>query len=588
MMDLRPGVAGMSVSIPDRGDHAAYEVALGRAAAEGWARRLHERDATLWTADAEAAAAIEARLGWLDAPAHFTMQIPALEQFGEDARSDGFAAAVVAGMGGSSLAAGVLRDVFGSTPDWLELRILDSTDPAAVAAAVDDLDPLATLFIVATKSGTTTESLAFQADAWERVHAALAAHGAGDESPGALMAAITEPGHSLDSIPHHDDLREVFLDPPDIGGRYAPLTYVGLVPASLIGIDLDPLLGSATAMLEACTALDPGSNPGLALGLAIGTLARAGRDKLTFVADPEIAAFGRWVEHLIAESTGKDGLGIVPIVDEPLGAVDGYARDRVFVRLSLEGSAGPAEPVASTVDATIAALEADGHPVVRIALTDPMDLGGEFVRWEIATAYAGAILGIDPFDQPDVEDTRERARRILAGHEEHRPAESPLVDGGLTLRADAGLERHPGDDAIGFLARHLARARAGDYLALQAFIAPTPGRDAAIARIRRLLRDATGHATTAGYGPRYLHSTGQLQKGGPPTGWFLQLTADHPVDRPIPGRSATFGRLIDAQALGDLGALEARGRPIVSVHLGDDPDAGLERLLGVLSRALEA
>ena len=434
-------------------------------------------------------------------------------------------------MGGSSLAPDVLHRTFGSGDGWLDLRVLDSTDPAAVAASVDDLDPLATLWIVASKSGTTTEPLAFQADAWDRAERALRAHHAPRREHAAeLMVAITDPGRSVEAIPHHDELREVFLNPPDIGGRYSALTYVGLVPASLIGLDLDALLASALAMAGACREPDPESNPGVSLGLAIGTLAKAGRDKLTFVADPAIDSFGAWAEQLIAESTGKHGTGIVPVDREPLGPVESYGPDRVFVRLTLDDGARWAAG-----DALVDAAAAAGHPVIRIEIADPIDVGAEIFRWEVATAIAGAVLGIDPFDQPNVEEAKDLTRKVLAAAEGGaKPAPAPpalVADGdtGLTLHGDAALRLTAGDGTVvGELARHLARRKPNAYLALQAFIAPTPAAEAALDRIRALLRDATRCATTAGYGPRFLHSTGQLHKGGPPTGWFLQLTSDHP------------------------------------------------------------
>ena len=577
-----------------------WVAAADRARSELWAKRLFDRDPSLWSSDPGVQAAISERLGWLDAPAHFRTQIPALEGFGDGLRSDGFRAAVVAGMGGSSLAPEVLLRTFGSGPDWLELRVLDSTDPVAVGAVVDDLDPLSTLFIVASKSGTTTEPLAFQADAWARIRAALDARHEHHEGPGTLVAAISDPGKSIAAIPHHDELREVFLNPPDIGGRYSALTYVGLVPASVIGLSLGDLLGSAVDMLGRCQDPDPAVNPGLALGLALGTLALAapagaGRDKVTFIADPEIASLGSWLEQLIAESTGKHGVGVVPVDLEPLGEAASYGPDRVFVRLALTGSKGPvATPAGTTADALVGQLAAAGHPVIRIELADPIDLGAEFIRWEVATAIAGVVLGIDPFDQPNVEEAKILTRDLLARHGEAADArlhEAPpaavdlLAAGdGLALVGDADLNAGgPADSLEAALRRHLARAKPNAYLAFQAYIAPTSERDAALARIRTLLRDRTGKATTAGYGPRFLHSTGQLHKGGAPIGLFFQLTADHPQDRQIPGWPYTFGQLIDAQAAGDFGVLESHGLPVLRVHLEADPDAGLaalERALG--------
>ena len=571
---------------------AAFDEAVARAREERWAQRLFDRDTTLWSTNERVQAAIADRLGWLDSPAHFSTQIAALEAFGEAIREAGFTTAVVGGMGGSSLAPEVLRETFGTADDWLELRVLDSTDPAAVAATVDDLDPLATLWIVASKSGTTTEPLAFQADAWDRAEKALRARGAPrNEHPGELMVAVTDPGKSVEAIPHHDDLREVFLNPPDIGGRYSALSYVGLVPASLIGLDLDPFLESAIAMLDACRDADPTTNPGVSLGLAIGTLAKNGRDKLTFLADPAIASFGAWAEQLIAESTGKHGTGIVPIDREPVGDIGAYGDDRVFVRLVLT-PANEDGGNANAGDAFADAAQAAGHPVIRIELADPIDLGAEMLRWEVATAIAGAVLGIDPFDQPNVEEAKELTRKVLAGassDEQPAPPAPALVTDratGLALHGDAPLRLTAGDGSlIGELARHLARRKPNAYLALQAFIAPSDAASAALDRIRALLRDATHCATTAGYGPRFLHSTGQLHKGGAPIGWFLQLTSDHPVDRPIPGWPYTFGRLIDAQAEGDFAAIEAHDLPILRVHLAD-PERGLVALETALREAL--
>jgi len=309
-------------------------------------------------------------------------------------RDQGFTTAVLGGMGGSSLAPALLAHVFGPAEGATPVRVLDSTDPAAVAATLDDLDPLRTLFIVSTKSGTTAESLSFQAYQWDRIDQALDAAGAGRPTqPGDFMVAISDPQKSVQSIPHHDQLREVFLNPPDVGGRYSALTYVGLVPGALLGLDLDELLRRAREMVVACGHSDPGVNPGLALGLAMGVLSRQGRDKLTFVIDRELAAFGPWVEQLIAESTGKHGVGVVPVDGEPLAAASAYGNDRVFVRISLAGSAGPDPSIGSSIDAQLEQLAAAGHPIIRIAVDSKIDIGAEFVRWEVATALAGVVLG---------------------------------------------------------------------------------------------------------------------------------------------------------------------------------------------------
>lgn len=562
-------------------DSAVLEALSEHARRDAWAQRLVDRDPSLWTDDPSVATTIADRLGWLDAPEHFTGEIPALEGFGEGIRVAGFTTAVVMGMGGSSLAPDVYHQVFGAADGYLELRILDSTDPAAVARTVDDLDPLQTLWIVASKSGTTTEPLAFMADAWARVETALEAAGS-EQSPGEFFVAITDPGRSLAAIPHHDDLRERFLNPPDIGGRYSALTYVGLVPASLIGLDLDPFLASASAMLALCRDPEPTANPGLRLGLAMGSLARGGRDKLTFVADSATASFGSWAEQLIAESTGKRGTGIVPIDREPLGPAKAYGGDRVFVGLGLapgDGESPSAEQSAN--EELLDELAKLGHPVIRIEIDDPIDLAGEMLRWEVATAFAGAVLGIDPFDQPNVEEAKERTRHVLSGG-------GPAAAGAAGDPADGDVLRPAalGDDGLArALTASLADRRPPAYLAVQAFIAPTPERDSAIARIRAALGKTTC-ATTGGYGPRFLHSTGQLHKGGPATGWFLQLTSDHPADRPIPGWPYTFGELIDAQARGDREAIRAHDRPVVHVHLGADADADLATLERAISLAI--
>jgi glucose-6-phosphate isomerase len=558
----------ISIRLP-RDAQTSLDAIVARATSERWAARLFERDTSLWTDDPGVANAIAGRLGWLDAPTHFALQAAALEGFGDGARATGFDTAVVMGMGGSSLAPDILHRTFGSIEGYLGLRILDSTDPAAVAATVDDLDPLETLWIVASKSGTTTEPLAFLADAWARVEAALQARGS-DQRPGEFFAAITDPGKSLASIPHHDELREQFLNPEDVGGRYSALTYVGLVPASLIGIDVDAFLEAAAEMLEGCRSPEAALNPGLHLGLAIGSLAKGGRDKLTLLADPAIASFGAWAEQLLAESTGKHGTGIVPVDLEPLRDAAGYGEDRVFVNLALAGGEASRQDV-------LAALEAAGHPVIRIELDDPIDLAGEMVRWEVATAFAGAVLGIDPFDQPNVEEAKERTRRVLAGAGDANGGRNPDAGdpGAIVVRA------HDEDSLAELLRPSLAGLAVPSYIAIQAFIAPSGAVDERIEAIRQALA-ATGCATTAGYGPRFLHSTGQLHKGGPPTGVFLQLTADHPVDRDIPGWPYTFGRLIDAQARGDREALRAHDRPVVQVHLGHD----LADDLAILERAL--
>ena len=572
--------AALDLTLADPRLQAALAAAHDRAVKEDWAdRAIGRRDPSVWSSQDVVQRAIATRLGWLEAPFHFADETGELAAFAEAMRDEGFTTAVLGGMGGSSLAPALLTHVFGAAENGIPVRVLDSTDPAAVASTLDDLDPTHTFFIVSTKSGTTAESLSFLAYQWARTADALDDAGVGRPTqPGDFMAAITDPDKSLRSIPHHDQLREVFLNPPDVGGRYSALTYVGLVPGALLGIDLERLLERARAMIMACGVSDPARNPGLALGLAMGVLAANGRDKLTFVIDRELAAFGPWVEQLIAESTGKHGVGVVPVDGEPLGETGAYNDDRVFVRITLRGSPGPDPSIGTNVDARLAELAAAGHPVMRVEVGSRIDLGAEFVRWEVATALSGAVLGIDPFDQPNVEEAKTNTRAVLAAFE---AGEAPGGgdDSAVTVADEAAL--------AAALTKHLGALKANGYASIQAYVAQTPARDTALSSIRTLLRDRTRRATTVGYGPRFLHSTGQLHKGGAPIGWFLQLVAEHPDDREIPGKAYTFGQLIDAQAIGDARTIEDHSLPILRINLGQDPDAGLAALERALGAALK-
>jgi glucose-6-phosphate isomerase len=562
--------------------------AMARAVSERWVERLWQRDTTLWTNDDEVARSIENRLGWMEAPAGFRDRLPALEAFGRGALQEGFEAAVVTGMGGSSLAPEVIARSMALPDGGLRLRILDSTDPQAVRAAQASEDPLRTLYVIASKSGTTTETLAFLAHFWhvqDELHADIPASASAQH-----FIAVTDPGRSVEAIPHSDLFRHVFLNPADVGGRYSALTYVGLVPAALMGIDMAGLLDDAVLMAERCREPEA-RNPGLWLGVTLGALAAGGRDKLTFVIEPRIAAFGGWAEQLIAESTGKQGRGVVPVDGEPLAGPEAYGNDRVFVRLG-----GPRETDwLSTTGAALDRLGEAGHPVIDLALEEGEGLGGEFARWMFATAFAGAVLGVNPFDEPNVTESKNNTARVLdeikatgrAPDLDTLAVEGPLVAlGDATLREAAERTEQVEDELSVHLRRHLDRLRPDGYLAVQAYIAQTPGREAVLREIQRLLRDRTRRAVTLGYGPRFLHSTGQLHKGGPPSGCFIQLTVDHPEDLPIAGRRETFGTLIDAQALGDFQALEAHDLPVMRIHLGPDPEAGLHALLDALRAAL--
>jgi glucose-6-phosphate isomerase len=586
----------LDLTINDAKLEAALAAARERSVKENWAdRAIGRRDPSVWSDQDITQRAISTRLGWLEAPFHFADEMEQLRAFAAAARESGFTTAVLGGMGGSSLAPALIADVFGSAEDAIEVRVLDSTDPAAVAATLDDLDPLTTLFIVSTKSGTTAESLSFQAYQWERTDIALGDAGIGRPAqPGDYMAAITDPDKSLKSIPHHDQLRELFINPPDIGGRYSALTYVGLVPSALLSVDLDQLLLKAREMIMACGVADPGKNPGLALGLAIGAFAAHGRDKLTFVIDREIASFGPWVEQLIAESTGKETLasiaaraanqtlepicvGIVPIVGEELAVPGVYGTDRVFVRITFAGSEGPFGTTGANADARLDDLAKAGHPVLRIAVGARIELGAEFMRWEIATALASIVLGIEPFDQPNVEEAKTNTRAVIAGFEtgDGAGADDPAI--GVADEKALAV-------AVG---KHLDNLLSNGYASIQAYVMQTQSRDDALASIRTAIRNATHRATTVGYGPRFLHSTGQLHKGGAPIGWFLQLISEHPEERTIPGKAYSFGQLIDAQAIGDARTIEDHKLPILRINLGKDADAGLAAVGRALTAALK-
>jgi transaldolase/glucose-6-phosphate isomerase len=460
-------------------------------------------------------------------------------------------------MGGSSLAPEVFQSVFGNAPGHPGLIVLDSTHPDAVRDVEARIDLGRTLFVVSSKSGTTIETLSGFRYFWQR---------ALDETrePGLRFMAITDPGTPLETLANDRRFRALMHAPSDVGGRYSALTVFGLAPAALIGADLDALARGASAMAAACGPdVDPRENPALLLGAALGELALAGRDKLTLVASPSFAALPAWIEQLVAESAGKEGRGIVPVAGEPLGPASLYGPDRVFAVIAREGE----DP--DGVEAAAAALAEAGHPVIRLTAGDASDLGAEFFRWEMAAAAACAVLGVNPFDQPDVESAKKRAREAMqegpAGAAEDAPVARP---GG------AGFERA--------VEAWIARARPGDYVAIQAFLAPRPRTDEALAAIREALRARTRLATTLGYGPRYLHSSGQLHKGGPDTGLFLQIVDEPSADVTVPETDFSFGAIIAAQSLGDARALRERGRRVLRLDVGRDAGGGLETLARAL------
>lgn len=529
---------------------------LTQAEREHVVARIASGDYTLWnTAPTE----ITNRLGWLMIAERMSAALPEIRNVVDGVRADGYTDVLLLGMGGSSLAPEVFRQTFGVAAGYLDLSVLDSTDPDAVAAHARRLDPTRTLFIVSTKSGGTVETFSFFRFFYRWTVRAL-----GVSAAGRHFIAITDPGSALADIASRYGFRATFLNDPDIGGRYSALSHFGLVPASFIGADVPRVLQRAgLAARDLDTALR--------LGATIGELALRGRDKVTFALSAPIAGFAAWAEQLIAESTGKEGKGILPIAGESLGPPGVYADDRVFVHLRLPGD--------TTHDAAIEALRAAGHPVIRFDLGDPYDLGAEFFRWEFATAVAGWCLGINPFDQPNVESAKILARRTVQAYEESGalPELTPTAHGdGLTVYASTpGGVAGPPVGASELIRQFLANARPPAYIAVQAYVAPTPETTAALQRWRVALRDRLQVATTVGYGPRFLHSTGQLHKGDAGRGFFVQVVSAPPAnDVPIPDRPEsdeshmTFGVLKVAQALGDRQALLDAGRRVLRV----DPD----------------
>jgi transaldolase / glucose-6-phosphate isomerase len=560
---------------------AAIDARLARWTADRVAERLWAKDGTLWADAGKPPGEVAAWLGWLDLPAAMAARVPELEHLARDVREDGYRRAAVLGMGGSSLAPELFSRVFGwaggpagtgaASADGLELRILDSTHPDVVRGFRSWASEQRTLFLVSSKSGTITEPNAYQA-------------AMGDIAPALDFVAITDPGTALADLARAQEFRAIVEAPPDVGGRYSALTVFGLVPAVLIGVDVAALLDRAQRMADACRTAEASENPGLRLGAFMGEAALGGRDKLTILTSARLASFGDWAEQLIAESTGKAGTGIVPIVGEPMGDPSTYGDDRAFVLLRLRDD--PDE-----WSEFLAAVRERGAPVQEIVVDEPIDVGGEFFRWEVATVAAGIVLGIDPFDQPNVQESKDATKELLETYRSRGalPQPMPLVsEPGVAASADP---RALGDTPVtvdGAVAQLLSLVRGGrDYVALLAYLPQDRDVEARLQRIRERIRTATGAATTLGFGPRFLHSTGQLHKGGPDSGVFLQVTADPSKDLPIPGWDETFGTLIAAQALGDLASLQRRGRRALRLHL-DHVDAGLTRLEGMVDAALGA
>ncbi|MBN1994158.1 MAG: bifunctional transaldolase/phosoglucose isomerase [Anaerolineae bacterium] len=540
----------------DLGDfQAMVDVRLKAWNAANVAARIWQRDGTVWIADPEQAAQTKElanRLGWLEIGPERLAQADEVAAFAAQIRAVGYKAVVLLGMGGSSLAPEVYMATFGAKADGLPLIVLDSTNPDQISAVKANLaNPAQTLFLVSSKSGGTLETLSLFKHFYQVVGAVKA-------NPGENFVAITDPGSGLEKLAKEKKFHRVFLAPPEVGGRYSALTYFGLVPAALIGVDLPKLLRRANSMANACRNHAP-QNPGLQLGAALGELALAGRDKVTFFASPKIAAFGVWMEQLIAESTGKQGVGILPVADEAIAEPIFYNNDRVFVYLRLAGDDNV------DLDGQVDMLAAGGHPVITIQLDELADLGQEFFRWEMATAAAGAALKINPFNQPNVESAKAKAKALMTEFEQSGflPADTPTLDYDDIDAYGPAM----GETVTEALKAFLTHYRPGDYVAIMAYLPQTPDTDAALNELRLRLRNGLRSAVTVGYGPRFLHSTGQLHKGDGNKGLFVQLTHTPVTDVEIPGEKYTFATLVAAQAQGDYHALKENGRRLIRFHI---------------------
>jgi transaldolase/glucose-6-phosphate isomerase len=560
--------------------HAKVSERLTAWDADGGTRRLFAGDASLWTGTDEAS-----WLGWLGIVDQQIQDEKTLLALQKDVRAAGFTHALLLGMGGSSLCPEVWKETFGTREGFPELFVLDSTDPARIRSLEASVDLARTLFIVSSKSGSTLEPSIFKAYFFERARQTVGADKAGEQ-----FIAVTDPGSHLEKEARADGFRRVFAGVKSIGGRYSALSNFGMVPAAIVGLDVHTLLAEARQMLRACApGVSAADNPGLVLGSILGVAATQGVDKLTLILSPGIYDLGAWLEQLIAESTGKQGHGIIPVDREAVGPPSVYGDDRVFAYLRLEDAPDVEQ------DAAVASLKNAGKPVITIRVASKHHLGAEFVRWEIATAIAGAVIGINPFDQPDVEASKIATRALTSEYEKTGtlPSETPFFEtDGVKLYADAAnasaITAAAGSSSSlsSVLKAHLDRAGAGDYFALLAYVEMSSANESALQRARHRVRDAKGVATCLGFGPRFLHSTGQAYKGGPNTGVFLQITCDDAQDLAVPGQRYTFGLVKAAQARGDFHVLAERRRRALRVHLGADVAAGLRTLDDALAQAL--
>jgi glucose-6-phosphate isomerase len=561
-------------------DQAAADWTVNNKVARFW-----QKDAGLWTRDGE-----EKWLGWIDIVERQRKDLAALASLGAEIKTSNFQTVLLLGMGGSSLCPEVLSLTFGQQPGFPELRIVDSTDPEQVWTVRNEVNLANTLVVVASKSGSTLEPNILKQFFFNEMKDVV-----GPDNAGSHFMAITDPGSKMEQVAKEDGFRYIFYGDPTIGGRFSALSNFGVVAATLAGLNTEKLLAEA-AKATASARLEPDQNPAVELGLTLGTAAKAGRDKLTIFTSPEIYDLGAWMEQLIAESTGKQGLGITPVDRETIAAPEFYGKDRIFVYIRYAGTADSSAD--SSLAAKVAALEAAGHPVVTIEIADLYEIFEQFFTWEVATAVAGSVIGINPFNQPDVESAKIETRALTAAYEEtgklpvREPVFVTLADGQefklyATEAYAATLKKAaPSATLAGYLRAHFNQIHAGDYFAALAYLPMFPMHEAVIQGLRHKVRDAKRVATCMGFGPRFLHSTGQDYKGGPNTGVFLQITADHAVDVAIPGQKLSFGVVIDAQAAGDMAVLESRGRRALRVHLGSGVATGLKTLVAAIDEAL--
>lgn len=546
----------------------------------GKMKRLWDRDSSLWMGSDESN-----WLGWLDIVDEQLAQHDQLQKVAKEVQTRQFEDVLLLGMGGSSLCPEVLRMTFGRIPHFPTLHVLDSTDPGQVKSFEHQIDIPKTLFIVSSKSGSTLEPNIFKQYFFERTRQSVGANKAGSH-----FIAITDPGSKMQQVAESDRFLHIFFGRPSIGGRYSALSNFGMVPAAVMGLDTRKFLSRAAEMQKACgPSVSVEENPGAVLGIILGSAAVAGRDKVTIITSPGIWDLGAWLEQLLAESTGKIGKGIIPVDREALGSPEVYGSDRVFAYMRLETA------VDARQEAKVAALEKAGQPVVRITMPDIYDLGAEFFRWEIATAVAGSIIGINAFNQPDVEASKIATRNLTSEYEKtgSLPAEKPILeDSGVKLYTDeknaAELAKLAGSDRslAGYLKAHLSRIKAGDYFAVLGYIQMNAEHEESLQKVRLSVRDKKRVATCLGFGPRFLHSTGQAYKGGPNSGVFLQITCDDSVELPVPGQKYTFGVVKAAQARGDFQVLAERGRRALRVHLGSNLKAGLATLQAAVQKGL--